>query len=137
MDVHYSLRCPYKILAGRLGPHITLRLVASNGAQCRAIGLLDSGAHRCVLSVSYATALGIKWEDGPPSTLMGINGIIACREHQIGIQIAPLTTPVRCIVDFCPTLPQGFVLVGRAGVFEALQIGFNEHQREFYLAALT
>jgi len=97
--------------------------------------LLDTGAHFSHFDAEIALALGIALT-GPTEKTRGLNGKVDTYSRNLELKFPPLREPVRCEIRFQVGLNKNGLpnLVGRTGVFNLLQIGFDEAQEKVYMA---
>lgn len=121
------------VLGSPKRPYSPVRLFAPNGSSMKVIGILDSGADACMFKPDVADALGIQWMSGQQLDITGIEGggVIAY-QHDLFLQIEPMTAPINCRVIFSESAPEN--LIGREGIFHMLYICFHEKVGRVYMS---
>jgi hypothetical protein len=90
---------------------------------------VDSGATFSMISAAEARDMGIDWQSGRRQmVVVGDGSYIPTFIYDLPVQIgdSQITAPV----GFSERLGVGFNLLGRTGVFDKLEVCFNDHARK-------
>lgn len=139
-----SWTLPYRALRGTDGggrafdggllPGVALNLVRPEGGVCSigTYGLIDSGADRSVLPVSWARHLGIDLDDDcEEASSRTAGGMATCYEYPAGIEAIILGHKVTLQASFNRDLP--WVLLGRDDFFSYFKVSFEHRAQQFTL----
>jgi hypothetical protein len=137
--VEYLHRYPYRDYAGRLFPFfvVTLRN-PDNGLEVEQDAFLDSGASRSLFRGEVAGMLGLELLAGEPLEFSTNTGqVVTARIHTVQIALPesedqPGPQPFNLSLAFSLS-DLGRNLFGR-DFFDLVQIGFREHESEFFLS---
>jgi len=111
---------PYTLHQGYAMPIIPLMILAH-----KLWAFVDSGAIFTLLSVDEAHRLGIDWESGRRQmVVVGDGSFIPTYLHTLSLRIGPWE--VAAPVGFSERLGVGFNVLGRTGIFNQLQVCFND-----------
>lgn len=115
-------------------------LVRGRGSFLPRYFLVDSGADLAMARQELCRQLGLRWQDGAPTTLRGISERKVClvqgRIHEVNILVPDVGIMLRLPMVFARGNAP-FVL-GREGFFDAFDITFEKTKRQtvFQLVAL-
>ena len=115
----YSMVPPHTSLR----PYIAVRL-HSNGKFYDTFGLVDSGADSALFNDQWAGVLGLVLTPGAEVPIGGI-GAAGAVAWFFNIHLTVKSRRFAAQVGFSPNTPKQFGLLGRAGFFDAFNLGFD------------
>lgn len=133
--VSYTYTYPYRLLpfwSMRLQPVVPVDVFYGRRDRLRITTLLDSGADFPMFSLAVAEDLGIDLATLSQVKIRGVGGYPKAYRQKLGLKFGPLPQPIGCYVYFVEGLP--IHLLGRAGVFNHVQIGFDEANKRVHMA---
>ncbi len=131
MVFKYSLIANHRVLGAIYRPQLPVSFHRDvYGFKCLAV--IDSGSYLTVLNKVYARKLGLLWDNGIETDILGIYGTKQkCYVHEFEIDIIGLPDSRRTIKAGFVDLDNVDVLLGQIGFFEHYYVKFRHPEREF------
>ncbi len=106
--------------------------VYSPKSSARLSGVVDSGASLTLLNSGYAAKLGIQWDSGAKTTVVGIDGIEhLAYVHELELEVINLKHSRRKSKIAFIDLPKVNALLGQIGFFEHYILRFKYYAKIF------
>lgn len=110
---------------------LVVRIISPKGS-VRVNGVVDSGAALTLLNSIYGTKLGIQWDSGIETRIVGIDGIEhPAYVHDLELEIINLKNSRRKSKIAFIDLPRVDALLGQTGFFEHYVLRFKHRAKMF------
>ena len=110
---------------------LDVKIISQKGS-VRVSGVVDSGAMFTLLNSNYGTKLGIQWDSGIETRIVGIDGIEhPAYVHDLELEIINLKNSRRKSKIAFVDLPKVNALLGQTGFFEHYVLRFKHYANLF------